>query len=185
MAAPSKNFNAPTDGQVDGDSPVDTTLMTQLRDCLIHLEEWLGHSYTAAQNHNHDGVNSALIQEASAGNVSNFLSSTAETDLTSTTYTKIFEIVMPVGGEFRFKWDTTEGSGGVQTTARLYKNGVAVGTEYTTGTGTATDDQSGWIQGDLIQLYAKATSTPGATNPKIKDFRVFADKSYNATDTFT
>ena len=184
MAAPSKNFNAPTDGQVDGDSPVDTTLLTQLRDCLIHLQEWLGHSYTAAQDHNHDGVNSALIQEASAGDVPNFQYGSA-TDLTGTTYVKIFEIVMPVGGEFRFKWTTTEGSGGVNAVTRLYRNGVAVGTEYNTGNAVVTDDQDGWTQGDLIQLYGKAASTPGSTKPTVAGFRVFADKAYNATNTFT
>lgn len=61
MTAPTKNFSAPTDAQIDPDSPVDTTLLTQTRDALVHLEEWLGKDYTAAQNHNHDGVNSALL----------------------------------------------------------------------------------------------------------------------------
>ena len=69
MAAPSKNFNAPADGQIDAESPVDVTLMTQLRDSLVHLEEWLGMSYTAAQNHDHDGVNSALSAGVLDGSV--------------------------------------------------------------------------------------------------------------------
>lgn len=62
MAAPSKNFTVIADSAIDADSPITEDLMTDLRDNDIHLEEWLGLSYTAAQNHDHDGVNSALIQ---------------------------------------------------------------------------------------------------------------------------
>lgn len=58
MAAPSKTYTLIADGSIDADSPLDVTLMAQIRDNLIHLEEWLGHSYTAAQDHDHDGVNS-------------------------------------------------------------------------------------------------------------------------------
>lgn len=65
MPAPSKSFTAIPDTSIDPDSPLDTALMTALRDNDIHLEEWLGLDYTAAQNHNHDGVNSALIQVGS------------------------------------------------------------------------------------------------------------------------
>ncbi|TAN59696.1 hypothetical protein EPN18_09995 [bacterium] len=59
MTVPSKNWTSIADTQVDADSPLDTTLITALRDDLVHLKEWLGANYTAAQNHNHDGVNSA------------------------------------------------------------------------------------------------------------------------------
>lgn len=64
MTAISKTWVTIGDGAVDPDSPVDTTLMTGLRDDLIHLREWLGASFTAGavQNHNHDGSNSALIE---------------------------------------------------------------------------------------------------------------------------
>jgi len=61
MAAPSKTFSAPTDSQIDPNSPVDTTLMTQLRDNDVHLEEWMGKNYTAAVDHDHDGVNSKIV----------------------------------------------------------------------------------------------------------------------------
>ena len=190
MAAPSKNFNAPTDGQVDGDSPIDITLMTQLRDCLIHLEEWLGGSYTAAVDHNHDGVNSALLQVASAGDVPN-VNGGATTNLTSMTYIKIFEFLMPVGGEFRFKWDTDINYGGDSVSSRIYRNGVAVGTVKTAGTtvGTyvASDDVSGWSQGDLIQLWATGNTigNPTVSPPTLSNFRIFADNAYAATEAFT
>jgi hypothetical protein len=64
MTAISKTYTAPSDAQVDADSPIDTTLLTQFRDDIIFLKEWLGHSYVggAVQDHNHDGTNSAAIE---------------------------------------------------------------------------------------------------------------------------
>lgn len=62
MPAPSKNFTAILDAAIDSGSPITAELMTQIRDSLIHLEEWLGKDYTAETNHNHDGVNSAPIE---------------------------------------------------------------------------------------------------------------------------
>lgn len=67
MAAPSKNFTIISDSAIDADSPITADLMTDFRDNDIHLEEWLGLDYTAAQNHDHDGVNSATV------NISNVL----------------------------------------------------------------------------------------------------------------
>ena len=64
MAAPSKAWVVVADTQVDADSPLDTTLVTALRDDTVHLEEWLGKDYTAAQNHDHDGTNSAKVNMA-------------------------------------------------------------------------------------------------------------------------
>jgi hypothetical protein len=61
MAAPSKNWNTITDSQVSGDRLLDTVLMTALRDNLVHIEEWVGNGYTAAQDHDHDGVNSKAV----------------------------------------------------------------------------------------------------------------------------
>ena len=63
MTAISKAWVAIADGAVDPDSPIDSTLMTGLRDNDIHLREWIGASYEAGavQDHNHDGVNSAPI----------------------------------------------------------------------------------------------------------------------------
>ncbi len=61
MAVPSKNFTNIPDGDIDADSPLTETLMTQIRDSLVHLEEWLGLDYSAAKNHDHDGTNSKKI----------------------------------------------------------------------------------------------------------------------------
>lgn len=72
MTAPTKNFYAIPDGEIDQDSPADETLFTKIRDSLIHLEEWLGKDYTAAQNHNHDGVNSTLLSSQITAHHYNF-----------------------------------------------------------------------------------------------------------------
>lgn len=69
MAAPSKNFTAIVDADIDPDSPLTTTLLTAFRDRDQNLKEWLGGSYTAAVDHNHDGVNSALLAGNVAGNL--------------------------------------------------------------------------------------------------------------------
>lgn len=61
MAVPSKNFTIIADTAIDADSPITADLMEDFRDNDIHLEEWLGLDYTAAQNHDHDGTNSARI----------------------------------------------------------------------------------------------------------------------------
>ena len=61
MPVPSKNWTNIADSQVDAESPLDTTLLTSIRDDLVHLKEWLGLSYTAVQNHDHDGVNSKEV----------------------------------------------------------------------------------------------------------------------------
>jgi len=63
MTAISKAWVSIADSAVDPDSPVDATLMTGIRDDLIHLREWLGASFTAGaiQDHDHDGLNSKLV----------------------------------------------------------------------------------------------------------------------------
>jgi hypothetical protein len=61
MAPPSKNFTIIADSAIDADSPITADLMEDFRDNDIHLEEWLGLSYTAAQDHDHDGTNSAKV----------------------------------------------------------------------------------------------------------------------------
>jgi hypothetical protein len=64
MPAISKAWVAISDAAVDPDSPGDATLMTGIRDDLVHLREWLGASFFAGavQDHNHDGANSAQIE---------------------------------------------------------------------------------------------------------------------------
>ncbi|HHL40888.1 MAG TPA: hypothetical protein ENJ37_10315 [Deltaproteobacteria bacterium] len=71
MAAPTYPWNTISASQTDADSPLDTTLMEAIRQNLIHLEEWLGDSYTAAKDHDHDGANSKLVATIADGIVTN------------------------------------------------------------------------------------------------------------------
>lgn len=61
MTVPTRDWTDIGDAQVDAESPLDTTLMTQIRDNLVNLKEWLGFSYTPAQDHDHDGINSKSV----------------------------------------------------------------------------------------------------------------------------
>lgn len=69
MPAPSKSFTTIANGDIDPESPITTGLMTSLRDNDQHLEEWIGGSYTAAVDHDHDGVNSKLLPGNIFGNL--------------------------------------------------------------------------------------------------------------------
>ncbi len=100
MAAPSKAWVTIADSQVDADSPGDTTLVTGFRDDLVHLREWLGMSYTAAQNHDHDGVNSKLTASAAAGSIGQGQLKTT-TGAVSTSDAGHTNLTLP-GGEYGF-----------------------------------------------------------------------------------
>lgn len=103
----------------------------------------------------------------------------------SSSYTKIIEFVSPKSGEFTFKYDlqadaafSTAGT----SYARIYRNGVAVGTENSVAVGAGSvattsidEDISGWSVGDLIQVYAKTTIPPTGLS-KVQDFGIYGDK---------
>ncbi len=65
MAAPSKPWVTISDTQVDADSPIDTTLVTGLRDDAIHVRETIYDPavHTPAKAHEHNGTDSAQIKD--------------------------------------------------------------------------------------------------------------------------
>ena len=69
MPVPSKNYSTIPDSDIDPESPITTGLMTAIRDNIVHVYEWVGYGYVAAQAHSHDGVDSALISGNIAGNM--------------------------------------------------------------------------------------------------------------------
>jgi len=97
---------------------------------------------------------SNLVYNAAAGTN---LQAEAGTDATNTSisYKKIKEIIVPTAGtltiKFGIKVDASTGYG------RIYRNGVAVGTEQSTAeTGSyveKSENIAGWSKGDLCQLY--------------------------------
>ena len=55
-------------GQTDADSPINQLLMDSIRENLEHLELWLGKSYTAANDHDHDDANSKAVAAVASAN---------------------------------------------------------------------------------------------------------------------
>lgn len=165
MTVPSKNFTSIADASIDADSPLDVTLMTAIRDSLIHLEEWLGMSYTAAQNHDHDGANSkvvGVVGTPTAGDWITFENNTLRQRWPNT-YDKVKEIKMGAAGVYRIKFTLKQsGVGGGHTVyGRIYVNGSAVGTERSRTDTTATvysEDITTSAAGDLIQIYSKSSA---------------------------
>jgi len=186
MAVPSKNFTNIPDGDIDADSPITETLMTQIRDSLIHIEEWLGMDYTAAQNHDHDGVNSSFIAASNLNVLSGeeHLHAEANNEVfqANTTYVKKKEIKLgQVSGTVRVKFELR----GYNTTswcyATVYRNGVPVGTEqakYGSVYAQFSEDISGWSPNDLLQVYIKSSSTGSAF---IKNVKVYTDKGFEGS----
>lgn len=107
MAPPSKNFTVQPDSQVDADSPLDATLMTEQRDNDIHLEEWLGKNYTAAVDHDHDGTNSKLTATVADAGITQAKLSTAQGEVSTATTTPGATLTLP-GGEYGFYPRTKE-----------------------------------------------------------------------------
>ena len=78
--------------------------------------------------------------------------------------------------EFRIKFDMKTSNVGNVVYGRIYRNGVAVGTEHSTtliSYTTYPQDITGWSEGDLIQLYTYAGSM--GIRPYVENFRVYGD----------
>lgn len=110
---------------------------------------------------------------AQAGDV---LQASADTERSaaSSTYTKVKEIQVPRNGTYRVKFDHQgqDGATDYRGKARIYKNGVAFGTERITGlTYTTYSEDLEFSAGDLVQLYY-ARGTLGSTS-NVKNFRIY------------
>lgn len=92
-----------------------------------------------------------------------------------TSYHKLKEIIIVRTGGLTVKFDLNgAGVGGESAYGRVYKNGSAIGTErnLVTGYTTYSEDFTGLVPGDLIQVYAKVSSA-GNTG-YIRNFRIYA-----------
>lgn len=156
MAAPSKAWVVIADSQVDADSPLDTTLMTGVRDDLIHLEEWLGKNYTAAQDHNHDGVNSKVTNQVAVHPFPLDWPETATGTLTASTWTTYMSSVVyiPTGANnlhVRFRMKSASG-----TESLLYRLKIGANTGSQSGPTDLGATYAG--TGDLEVAYANLPS---------------------------
>lgn len=173
MTAPSKDYTDIADTQVDADSPLDTVLITSIRDNLVHLKEVLYDTHTPAKAHTHDGTNSALITSVADGAITPaklanyavgnilFHSHDAEVTHNNNTYTKKKSIYLPRGGTLRIKFDLKKTianyCGG-----QIRRNGVAVGSVQETNSlayVTFSQDISGWSSGDYLELWIATDSS--------------------------
>lgn len=111
------------------------------------------------------------------------LSADTERSSAETTYTKIKEIKTYCAGAHRVKFDLKTAGAGDVVNGKIYKNGVALGTEQSDDTGsyvTKSEDLT-FAAGDLIQLYIKKVD---AANVYVQNLRVYgAVKLYGSVDT--
>lgn len=98
----------------------------------------------------------------------------------STTYVKLKELVCPAAGTYRVSFYMDEGGEVANKYAygRIYKNGVAFGTErsvYGNANNTFTEDLT-FAKGDLIQLYAKSEVATNTTT--VSTFNMKCDVTF-------
>ena len=102
------------------------------------------------------------------------LSSDAEVNVPETVYTKTKELTSLGAGILRITFDIKRSGVGLTGYATVYRNGVAVGTERSVTNSdyvTFSEDISGWVTGDLIQLYAYSPAGGGPAT--VRYFRVY------------
>jgi hypothetical protein len=117
-----------------------------------------------------------FIQRYAIGE-SALVSHDAETSTGSTSYVKLKTITLGsyvlVGRTMRIKFDIHNSSTGPPYAyGRIYRNGVAVGTERSTPSSTYvtfSEDVLGWSAGDTVELWVKAASTYTAY---VRNFRI-------------
>mgnify|MGYP000856854040 CR=1 FL=1 len=98
----------------------------------------------------------------------------AEQTMRGTSYVKLKTITIPSGGQFRIKFDL-HSSDGFTACARIYRNGVAVGTERRTTSSsyvTQSEDISGFQAGDTVELWARMIGTSN-WDVYVRNFRLY------------
>ncbi len=130
------------------------------------------------------GLTSVLAASATLRNSNN-----DEKTTQSTSYVKLKEILLNEDLSacriyFTMKCTTY---GDTYAYAKIYKNGVAIGTEQssrtTDGWVTKTEDFTGFVAGDLIQVYVKVNNA--AETGRVKDFQFHYSKSITAFSVLT
>jgi len=111
------------------------------------------------------GEGTLVIDTQVSNNVRN--SNDAEVINPSLSYIKKHEMLLNADLNFcRVRFDMLNNSGIILAYSRIYKNGVAIGLEHAAASGTYVtyaEDFSGWVSGDLIQLYTKIALVPFST----------------------
>jgi len=110
-------------------------------------------------------------------------SNDAEKTTDSVPYVKVKEIALDTGlnnitGNIRIKFGIANSEDGYNAFGKIYRNGVAIGTEQSTvgqGVVVKSEDFNGidWSASDLIQIYAHSYN--GSDDAEITDFRLYWD----------
>ena len=87
-------------------------------------------------------------------------SSSAVNNNVSSSFQKVKGIRVARSGTLRIKFTATQGGASGTSHYRIYRNGVAVGTDQSRGQGSEvfSEDISGWSYGDLCQVYCYNTT---------------------------
>jgi len=131
--------------------------------------------------HDHDGVNSKWVQNRPtiAADTVCIAYDDNEHRTNMETYTKKAEAYIAQEGSLRIKFKLkNDDIGSVNVYGRIYRNGVAIGTERVTQSTSYveySEDIAGWSIGDLCQIYLKTSSSAQQSN--MTDFELWADLS--------
>lgn len=124
------------------------------------------------------------VKKAASANVRN--SHDAEATSTSASYVKVKTITLTYGlvGVARFLFDLKTSDAGTPTPAygRIYRNGVALGTEQSDVTGAyvtkSEDITQNWNPGDTVELWVKIA---GGNTVSVQNFRIAYDDAPSIT----
>ena len=100
---------------------------------------------------------------------------------TDDAYTKIRETEIVKSGALRIKFSLHTNNASHATYGRIYRNGVAVGTERSSVQTSAeefSEDIAGWTAGDLVQIYYHRSEFNLSS---VSNFRIYADKYETST----
>jgi len=126
-------------------------------------------------------VGAAGFTTTASANLKN--SNDTEKSTVATGYTKIKEIkVKATVPGFRITFELKTAGGGATATGRVYKNAGAIGTEQTDVTGgyvTKSEDLTGLVPGDLLQIYAKTSDAGQAAY--VQNMRLLYDIALDTT----
>lgn len=161
---------------VDNQTQLATQLQIDVKARDVNLNSSIASTLIAYNPNIYDPVTIDRISNAGVGDNLLIASDTLSRNA-STTYTLIKEIRLAIAGNYRISFDLcTNSVSGNPVSARIYKNGVAIGTERTTTSidpayVTYTEDINGWEATDLCQIWAKRVST--VATAKVINFRVY------------
>lgn len=136
----------------------------------------------------YDKIESLTIPEYGVYTASDSLLTSADTERTGTSnnYEKVKEMKIVFTGTYRVKFDLSNLIGASNAYGRIYKNGVAFGTERTLNSTSYTtySEDLAFTIGDTLELWARVVSG-GGDSYKVRNLRLYGTKTYIVNTTIT